>query len=109
MVGECASNLLDPPTAVKVRVGEEVDVHMTEEMGTSGSLVPMYPSPTSSDAAVLQRVALTDGGQSATFLAEAPGTAMIMTSGLCLNTQTFRQTFGACPVLAVTVIAATSS
>jgi hypothetical protein len=81
---------------------------MTREISVSGSPVPFSPSPTSSDAAVLERVALTDLGESATFLAVSPGTALIMSGGICMDAKTFQQTFGACPVLGVTVIAATS-
>ncbi|MGD0862845.1 MAG: hypothetical protein ABSA21_08785 [Candidatus Limnocylindrales bacterium] len=92
-----------------MQVGQTIDVHMTEEMGASGSLVPVYPLPSSSNDSVLRRVAVADGGSSATFRAEAPGAAVLMTSGYCMNLKTLEQTFGPCPVLAVTVTGATSS
>lgn len=101
--GDCAANLGSLPNSVKVKVGDTVEVHMLAEVGPTGGIVPIYPTPTSDDAGVLARVSVSDSGTTAGFRAVAPGTARIMTTGECTDSQTLQQTFGACPVLEVTV------
>jgi hypothetical protein len=108
-VGDCPGNLVDPPSTVTVRVGQDVDVRMVQQMTVSGSLVPAFPIPSTSNEAILRRVAVADDGVTVTFRAEEVGTAAITTVSECDNDVTLLQTFGTCPVLSVTVIGATSS
>ena len=107
-LGGCAGVLLDPPAAVGLRVGEELDLHMTTGAAL-GSLppAPEYPLPTSPDAAVLRLVATTDGGATGVYRAVAPGTVTLTSSGFCIH-KSGQETAGVCPLLAVTVAAATS-
>lgn len=102
--GDCAGNLYDPAVAVTLKVGQQVDVHMTEEeTARSSELVPMFPVPTSSDSTVLQRMAGGDNA-TATYRAEAPGTAQLLSpSTFCTDAGTGRQSSRPCPVLTVTV------
>lgn len=102
--GDCAANLDDPAVDVTMRVGEQLDIHMTEdESATSRGLVPLYAVPTSSNSAVLQRVSV---GQDATasYRAVAPGTAKLLTpDSACTDAATGRQSSRPCPVVEVTV------
>jgi len=102
--GDCAGNLFDPAVAVTLRIGEVVDIHMTEEQSTgSSSLVPLYPLPSSSDPTVLRRTG-GDGDATASYRAEAPGTAQLRSPApFCTDTSTGGQSSRPCPVLTVTV------
>ena len=106
--GSCAGNLVDPPDNVKVKVGDTVEVRLLAEAdpSNSGKFLAFYATPTSSDPTVLVRRSVSDGGISSVFVAEAPGTARILTSGECDSAKAgavLSQTFGQCPILQVTV------
>jgi hypothetical protein len=81
-VGDCAGRLLTPPMHVIVAVGSEIDVHIAEEgSGPSGDqLVPIYPTPSSDNTAVLEPTSIADGGATEAFVAVGPGTAGVVTS-----------------------------
>jgi hypothetical protein len=103
-IGDCAELLLDPPSTVTVRVGDELDVHVTtSESDTSPSLQPIYPTPSTTATDTLGLVAVTDAGATVAFRAIAPGTALLTTRGLCLHIPDDQETNGSCPVLLVTV------
>ncbi len=104
--GDCAGDLYDPAVVLTMRVGQQLDVHMTEEDNPrSSGLVPVYPVPTSSDPHILRRVA-TDGDATASYRALAPGTASLLSPDpFCTETTTtpFRQSSRPCPVVTVSV------
>jgi Domain of unknown function (DUF4232) len=103
-LGNCAGMLLTTPTRVTIHVGQVVDLHMTTELPVGASPpVPRYPLPPSPDDAVLQRFAVEDAGATGSYQAVAPGEVVLTTSGLCTDLKASRQTYGACPVLDVTV------
>lgn len=104
-LGGCAGVLLDPPAQVRLRAGEELDLHMTTG-ASQGSLppAPEYPLPSSPDAAVLWLVSVTDEGATGVYRAVAPGTAVLTSSGFCIHSSG-QETEGECPLLAVTVAA----
>ena len=106
-LGGCAGVLLAPPAEVRLHVGEELDLHMTTGAAQGSLGVPEYPLPTSPDAAVLRLVAVTDGGATGVYRAVGPGTLTLTSSGFCIHTSGQERT-GICPLLAVTVAAATS-
>jgi hypothetical protein len=104
-VGDCAGLLVVPPTHVTVAVGSEVDVHVTEEgVGPTGAqLAPIFPTPTSTDSLVLNATSIADGGSTESFLAVGPGTADLLTKGLCLISDTAPDAVAICPLIEVGV------
>ncbi len=107
-LGGCAGVLLDPPANVRLHVGEELDLHLTTGAAL-GSLppAPEYPLPTSPDTAVLRLIAVTDGGATGVYRAAGPGTVTLTSGGFCIH-KSGQETEGVCPLLTVTVAAATS-
>jgi hypothetical protein len=103
--GGCAGFLSVPPMHVIVAVGSEIDVHITEEgAGARGTkLIPIYPTPSSNDTSVLVATSVADGGSTESFLAVGPGTATLMTNGLCQLSPTSQNRDAPCPVLEVGV------
>lgn len=99
-LGSCTGLLVDPPAAVTVRVGDMVEVHMTE---SSPGGHPVYAVPTSTDAAILTLLS-SSGNTTAAFRASAVGTAWLVSVGRCLDAATNIESIsGTCPVLAVVV------
>jgi len=92
-LGSCAAFLLNPPGTATLRVGQTLDLHAS--LG--------YPLPQSPDVHVLELVGTTDNGSSGSYEAVGPGTVVLMSKGLCLDTTSGKQTNGPCPVLKVTV------
>ena len=107
-LGDCAGVFVVPPAVLKMKPGQEVDVHMTESESFARKLAPEDPPPSSSDRAVLTPTGLTDGGSTIGFRAGAPGTAMLTTTALCIDVVSNAETKGQCPVLSVMVVAARS-
>jgi hypothetical protein len=103
-IGDCAALMLDPPSTLTVRVGDELDLHVTtSETDRSPSVEPIYPTPTTAANSVLRLLAVTDAGATAAYRAIAAGTALLTTTGLCLHVTDDQETNGPCPVLLVTV------
>jgi hypothetical protein len=103
-IGNCAAMLLMTPAPVEVRVGQEIDLHMTTGTPDApGLAASLYPLPASPNDAILHAVAQADDGATGRFMAIAPGDVVLATTGLCTDPESGRQTNGACPVLAVTV------
>jgi hypothetical protein len=99
-VGNCAAVLLKPAPEVTMRVGQEVDLHITTET-SSGQ--PIYQPPRSSDSGVLAMIDSADKGATAEYRAIGTGTATLTTTGLCLDSRTLKESDGSCPVISVTV------
>ena len=105
-VGDCAELLLDPASTVTIRVGDELDLHVTSSASAaSPSQEPIYPTPATAATTVLGLMAVTDAGATVAYRAIAPGTALLTTSGLCLHVSDDQETKGSCPVLIVMVSA----
>jgi hypothetical protein len=100
-LGGCAGVFPIPPVWASVRVGQEVDVHMTEdESGSSGTAAPM-----TANSKVLMRNSLADGGATVSFQARSPGVALLETRALCqVMPPPAADEFTACTILAVTVL-----
>jgi hypothetical protein len=105
IAGGCAGFLAVPATHVVVAVGSKVDVHITEEAkGSDGNeLVPIYPTPSSNNPSVLESTSVADGGSTESFLAVGPGTADLMTTGLCALSPASANVDAPCPMLQVGV------
>lgn len=102
--GDCAGMLFATPARVEVRVGQEIDLHTTTDTpdGT-GVATPFYSLPSSPNDAILRAVARNDNGATVRFMAVAPGDVVLVTTGLCFDPASGRQTQGPCPVVDVTV------
>jgi hypothetical protein len=105
-LGDCAGHLLVPPATVKLRVGDDIDVHIIQNapVAPGSSPIPMVPIPSSSDSTVLKVASVADYGATETLHALRPGTASLMTLGDCMDTSTYQVTSGPCPVLQITVV-----
>jgi hypothetical protein len=106
-VGDCAALLVIPPAKVRVHVGQQIDVHMTEEgSGPSGNqLVPIFPLPASSRPAVVMPGAVSADRATGTYLAVGPGHAVLISEAMCVvRHRTPPEITGSCPVIEVTVI-----
>jgi hypothetical protein len=100
----CPGILSDPAQGTVVGVGSDIDVHVTEEeSATAPGPVSIMPIPQSSNSSVLRRVSVSDGGSSATYRAQEPGTVQLLTRMFCWHTATTTETEGTCPLLTVTV------
>ncbi len=96
-VGSCAGLLVDPAQSLRLKVGDEIDVHMATAAGQ-----PLDPLPDSSKTSILVREPTADAA-TATYRAVAPGRATLVTArAFCLHAGD-RQTVGPCPLLAVAV------
>lgn len=107
-VGTCAGSFVIPAEKATLHVGEEIDVHMTEEPASASGnlLVPVYPLPHSSGVSVLKRTATSPDMATATYIAEHPGHAMLISRAACVRSRPIEQYRDSvdCPVLNVTVI-----
>ena len=109
-VGNCAGMLVVPGQHVTVHVGQQIDVHMTEEgTGPHGSrMVPAIPLPHSSSPAVLIPGAISPDRATGTYRAARPGHAALTSPRtFCLITGQRRashEIVGNCPVIEVTVV-----
>jgi hypothetical protein len=99
-IGNCAAMLFTTPASVAIRVGQEIDLHMTTNAPEGA---PIYPLPSSPDATVLRQIARDDNGATGRFVAVAAGDVLLLTTGLCFDTQSDLQSSGACPALRVRV------
>jgi hypothetical protein len=105
LLGDCAGILLVPGVHVTVAPGSEIDIHVTQEgSGPEGThLVPIYPTPSSTDETVLVATRVEDGGSTESFVALGAGNAEIETNGACLVSATSPTVSASCPVLEVSV------
>ena len=97
-LGSCAAFLGEPAASAEMRVGQDLDMHITTD--TTG---PIYPLPQSTDDSILRLVSQADNGATGSYQAVGSGTVVLMTNGLCMDTRDGVQTDGPCPVLTVTV------
>jgi hypothetical protein len=95
-----------PAVKVTVHVGQDIDVHMTEEStGYSGThLVPAFPLPYSSQPSVVARTTISTDKATGTFTARRPGHATLFTTADCLAAGSEQPTHGKCPALDITVL-----
>ena len=92
LLGSAAGIFPIPSASVRVRVGQEIDVHSN-------------PVPTSTSSRVLVQSGIADGGATAGFHARSPGTALLETTGFCAAVSPpAASEFGTCSILAVTVV-----
>jgi hypothetical protein len=105
-LGNCAANFVIPAAKVTVHVGQDIDVHMTEEStGYTGThFVPMFPLPYSSRPSVVARTTVSTDKATGTFTARRPGHAVLFTTADCLAARSQQQTHGKCPALDITVL-----
>jgi hypothetical protein len=104
-LGDCGGLLWIPAEKVTLHVGEEIDVRMTVESAHNSSrLVPVYPVPYSSRSSALKRTATSPDMATATYIAEHPGHAMLISYGFCYGPGPNKQYQRDCPVFDVTVI-----
>jgi hypothetical protein len=105
LLGDCAGVLLVPGVHVTVAPGSEIDIHIAQEgSGPAGTqLVPIYPTPSSTDGTVLVATRVADGGSTESFVAVGAGTAEIETNGLCSVSATSPNVDALCPVMEVGV------
>ena len=106
VAGSCDANFGIPAAKVTVHVGQDIDVHMTEEStGYYGThFVPMFPLPCSSRPSVLARTTISTDKATGTFTARHPGHAVLFTTADCLDSTSQRETHGKCPALDITVL-----
>ncbi len=108
-LGGCAGVLLDPPAEVRLRFGQELDLHMTTgALEESLPPAPDYPLPWSPDVSVLRLVSVADGGATGVYRAVAAGRVVLTSAGFCIHSSG-QETHGECPLLAVTVAAPSAS
>jgi len=92
LLGSAAGIFPIPSAAVRVRVGQEIDVHSN-------------PVPTSTSSRILVQSGITDGSATASFQARSPGTALLETTGFCAEVSPpAASQLGTCSILAVTVV-----
>lgn len=105
-VGSCAGSFWLPAKKVRLHVGEAIDIHVTEEpAGASGNrLIPVFPLPHSLDSSVLKRTATSADRATATYSAEHPGEAMLVSRASCMGPGLNGKPRDNCPVVNVTVI-----
>jgi hypothetical protein len=105
-LGSCAMSFVIPAVKVTVHVGQDIDVHMTEEStGYTGThFVPAFPLPYSSRPSVVARTAVSADKATGTFTARRPGHAVLFTTADCLESTSEQQTQGKCPALDITVL-----
>lgn len=103
-LGDCAGSLLAAPAIVAIRVGQEIDLHMTTDASDGDmSAPPSSALPSSPDDSILRLLSTADNGATGRYLATAPGDLVLFTIGTCVDVATGQQTQGACPVLRVKV------
>ncbi len=108
-LGGCAGVLVDPPAEVRLRVGQELDLHMTTGAPVESlPPVPDYALPISPDMSVLRLVSVADGGSTGVYRAVAAGRVVLTSAGFCIH-RSGQETHGECPLLAVTVVAPSAS
>ena len=105
-VGSCGANFVTPAAKVTVHVGQDIDVHMTEEStGYTGThFVPAFPLPYSSQPSVVARTTISTDKATGTFTARHPGHATLFTTAYCLDSTSQRETHGKCSALDITVL-----
>jgi hypothetical protein len=92
LLGSGAGIFPIPSPSVRVRVGQEIDIHSDTV-------------PTSTNSRVLVQSGTTDGGATTSFQARALGVAILETTGLCaVVSPPAASEFTTCSILAVTVI-----
>jgi hypothetical protein len=92
VLGSAAGIFPIPSASLRVRVGQEIDVHYN-------------PVPTSTNSKVLVQSGITDGGATISFQARSPGTALLEATGLCAEVSPpAASEFSRCAILAVTVV-----
>jgi hypothetical protein len=96
-VGDCAGLFVVPAAQVRLRVGEQFQVHMME-------LTPVFTLPASSSPAVLRRVAVSLDGVTGTYQAMRAGRAVLISDAWCVGARISQEIKGSCPVLDVTVL-----
>lgn len=80
-LGGCAADLPDPPVRVRLRLGELLDLHVTQE-DTERGLRPFFPLPLP-DAAVLPLVRVEPGAATGTYRADEVGTVALVAASDC--------------------------
>jgi hypothetical protein len=105
-LGNCAATFGIPAVKVTVHVGQDIDVHMTEEStGYTGThFVPIFPLPYSSRPSVVARTTISTDKATGTFTARHPGHATLFTTSICWGPGSQRTTRGKCPALDITVL-----
>lgn len=92
LLGSAAGIFPIPSPSVRIRVGQEIDVHAD-------------PAPSSTNSKVLVQSGTTDGGATASFQARSPGVALMETTALCaVFSPPTASEFGRCSILTVTVV-----
>jgi hypothetical protein len=101
-IGNCAGELSRSARTVSVRVGAEIDVHMTPEGTSAGT--PDVPLPTSTNSEVLRATDPGGRGPTTTYRAVGPGKATLMSTTIfCTSDHTLPPTPKPCPVIDVIV------
>ena len=107
-LGSCAGNLFLPAPKVRVHVGQEIDVHVTEEgTGPAGNqLVPLFPVPRSSRPSVLLPGAVGPDQATERYQAIRPGHAALIAQTSCtaISHGKILDVAGSCPLIEVTVV-----
>ena len=105
-LGNCAAMFVTPAVKVTVHVGQDIDVHMTQEQtrASGNHLVPIYPLPYSSRPSVVARTTISTDKATGTFTARHPGHATLFTTSNCWVVARSQQTHGKCPALDITVL-----
>lgn len=107
-VGTCAGSLQIPASVVTLDVGQQIDVHMTEEADPSGNrMVPVIPLPRSSRVSVVAPGAIGADRATETYRAVRPGRAVLMSHTQACFLVHHRKpgtTTGSCPVVEITVV-----
>lgn len=102
-LGTCLGLLVDPPAAISMSVGQELDLHLSVRRAGGP---PSYPLPDPADPLVLRAAYIADDA-TMTYRALTPGITRLMTSGTCLlpgtSSEPVRETSGPCPVVEVRV------
>jgi hypothetical protein len=95
-----------PAQKVTVHVGQQIDVHMTEEgSGPSGNrFVPIYPLPRSSRPSVVMLMAISPDRATGTYRAVRPGHVALISRASCSDYRHPQEITANCPVIEITVI-----
>lgn len=103
-LGGCLEVLVDPDPTATLHVGEQIDIHVTTNapVGTAPPKL-IYPLPSLSSSDVLELIATSDSGATASYRAVGLGKVKLTTSGLC--SAGGDETRGSCPLLTVNVVA----
>jgi hypothetical protein len=108
-VGTCEGQLEIPALKVTLKVGQRIDVHMTEfgAVASRNQKVAAYPLPRSSRTTVLLPGAIGPGPATRTYQAVHPGQSVLLdrTDGCwVLHHLRGREVSRTCPVAVVTVV-----